>query len=143
MWGFLGLALATLLDIPQLGFKDPNVGTWLPSRLLGIGAGFLLMYGTSVTLVRRIRKTDNRVEHSQFSDWLFLLMLWGLGITGFWLTLSVYFFTENTFHQIVLLIHTVMAMELLLLFAFSKFAHVAYRPIALFFYYLRAENERS
>jgi len=29
-----------------------------------------------------------------------------------------------------------MAMELLLLFAFSKFAHAVYRPIALFFYYL-------
>jgi ferredoxin len=43
MWGFIGLALATLLDIPLLGLKDPNAATWLPSRILGIGAGRLLM----------------------------------------------------------------------------------------------------
>lgn len=140
MWGFMGLALATLMDIPILGLKDPNAGTWLPSRLLGIAAGLSLMYGTSVVLYKRIKKTDKYVENSQFSDWLFLLMLWGLGLTGFWLTLAVTIFNSNQFHEVILLIHTVMAMELLLLFAFSKFAHVAYRPIALFFYYLRSEQ---
>ena len=49
---------------------------------------------------------------------------------------SVYLSDNNLVSQIVLLIHTVMAMELLLLFAFSKFAHVLYRPLALFFHHL-------
>jgi hypothetical protein len=138
MWGFIGLGLATLMDIPQLGLKDPDAGTFLPSRILGIGAGLFLMYGTSVALVRRIRRAEPNVEHSQFSDWLFLLMLWGLGLTGFWLTISVYFSSQNTFDQWILLGHTVMAMELLMLFAFTKFAHVAYRPIALFFHFMRS-----
>ena len=136
MWGFFGLALATVLDIPLLGFKAADAAAWLPSRILGIGAGLFLVYGTTIALFRRIRKADKMVEHSRFSDWLFLLILWALGITGFWLTLSVYFFQADRLHQLVLLIHTVMAMELLLLFAFSKFAHAVYRPIALFFYYL-------
>jgi len=139
MWGFIGLGLATLMDIPQLGLKNPNAATFLPSRILGIMAGLFLMYGTTVALIRRIRKSQPNAEHSQFSDWLFLLMLWGLGLTGFWLTISVYFAAGNAFDQWILLLHTVMAMELLMLFAFSKFAHVAYRPIALFFYFRNNE----
>jgi hypothetical protein len=139
MWGFMGLSLATALNIPLLGLKDPNLDTWLPSRVLGILAGVALMYGTTVTLISRISKNDKRFENSRFSDWLFLGLLWGLGVTGFWLTASIYFSPGRTLAQVVLLVHTVMAMELLLLFAFSKFAHVAYRPIALFFYFLRQD----
>ena len=140
MWGFIGLALATLLDIPMLGLTDPNAAAWLPSRLLGIGAGLLLMYGTTMALIRRLTKSEKNTEHSRFSDWLFIAFLWGLGITGFWLTVSVYLMDDNLVSQIVLLIHTVMAMELLLLFAFSKFAHMLYRPLALFFHYLHADR---
>jgi len=140
MWGFIGLAVATLLDIPMLGLKDPNAATWLPSRILGIAAGLVLMYGATVAFIRRLTKSGKNTEHSRFSDWLFIVFLWGLGFTGFWLTASVYFLSDNHISQIVLLVHTVMAMELLLLFAFSKFAHVLYRPLALFFHYLRADQ---
>jgi ferredoxin/nitrate reductase gamma subunit len=140
MWGFIGLALATLLDIPLLGLKDPNAATWLPSRILGIGAGLLLMYGASIAFIRRVTKSEKNTEHSRFSDWLFIVFLWGLGLTGFWLTVSVYWLDDNLVSQIVLLIHTVMAMELLLLFAFSKFAHMLYRPLALFFHHLREDS---
>jgi quinone-modifying oxidoreductase, subunit QmoC len=136
MWGFVGLALATIMDIPLLGLKDPNVATFAPSRILGIGSGLLLLYGATIALIRRIAKSETNAENSRFSDWLFLILLWGLGITGFWLTASIYFFPANVVSQLVLLVHTVMAMELLLLFAFSKFAHAVYRPVALFFYYL-------
>jgi len=136
MWGFIGLALATLLDIPMLGLKDPNAATWLPSRILGMGAGLLLMYGATMAFIRRLTKSEPNTEHSRFSDWLFIVFLWGLGVTGFWLTASVYFLSDSLISQIVLLVHTVMAMELLLLFAFSKFAHVLYRPLALFFHHL-------
>jgi quinone-modifying oxidoreductase, subunit QmoC len=136
MWGFIGLALATLLDIPMLGLKDPNAATWLPSRILGTGAGLLLMYGATIAFIRRLTKSEKNTEHSRFSDWLFIVFLWGLGFTGFWLMVSVYLSDNNLVSQIVLLIHTVMAMELLLLFAFSKFAHVLYRPLALFFHHL-------
>ena len=140
MWGFIGLALATLLDIPMLGLKDPNASAWLPSRILGIGAGLLLMYGATMAFIRRLTKSEKNTEYSRFSDWLFIVFLWGLGITGFWLTVSVYLMDDNLVSQIVLLIHTVMAMELLLLFAFSKFAHMMYRPLALFFHHLQTDR---
>lgn len=136
MWGFIGLGVATVLDIPMLGLKDPNAAAWLPSRVLGIFAGLLLMYGATVAIIRRLTKSEKNAEHSRFSDWLFIVFLWGLGFTGFWLTASVYFLPDNLISQIMLLVHTVMAMELLLLFAFSKFAHVMYRPVAIFFHHL-------
>ena len=130
------MGVATVLDIPLLGLKDPNAAAWLPSRILGIVAGLLLMYGATMAIIRRLTKSEKNAEHSRFSDWLFIIFLWGLGFTGFWLTASVYFLPDNLTSQIVLLVHTVMAMELLLLFAFSKFAHVLYRPVALFFHHL-------
>jgi nitrate reductase gamma subunit len=124
----------------MLGLKDPNASAWLPSRILGIGAGLLLMYGASMAFIRRLTKSEKNTEYSRFSDWLFIVFLWGLGITGFWLTVSVYLMDDNLVSQIILLIHTVMAMELLLLFAFSKFAHVMYRPLALFFHHLQTDR---
>lgn len=140
MWGFVGLLIATTLDIPWLGLKDPNSSSFLPSRIIGIASGLLLMYGATFILWFRIAKTDKNTEHSRFSDWFFVIALWMLGFTGFWLTGSVYFFAPSPLHEAVLLIHTVMAMELLLLFAFSKFTHVIYRPLALFSYYLKQDS---
>jgi hypothetical protein len=40
-------------------------------------------------------------------------------------------------NQVVFIIHTIVSMELVILFAFSKFAHAFYRPLALFGYFLR------
>jgi len=69
------------------------------------------------------------------ADWTFLWFLWIAGITGFWLEVSVAFGASNLVNQFVFLVHTVISMELVLLFAFSKFAHAVYRPLALFFHY--------
>jgi len=53
MWGFIGLGLATVFDFL---FKTPGdlVPLWYPSRLLGTVAGLALVYGTSVTILRKV-----------------------------------------------------------------------------------------
>jgi ferredoxin len=131
MWGFIGLLLATILDFI---LKDPATDIWWPSRILGTIAGLLMVYGTSIAIFYRINKITKAYAETKMADWMLLIFLWFAGVTGFWLEISVALNAGAFFNQIVMLIHTVISMELVLLFSFSKFAHALYRPIALYFF---------
>jgi nitrate reductase gamma subunit len=65
---------------------------------------------------------------------MFLSFLWLAGITGFWLEIAVAFDADLVFTHVVFLIHVIISMQLVILFAFSKFAHAFYRPLALLFH---------
>jgi ferredoxin len=138
MWGFLGLLFATVLDFMV---KDPATAIWWPSRILGTFAGLLLVYGTSLAMTYRFKKVTRSYRETRLADWMFLLFLWVAGITGFWLEVSVAFRANYLLSHIVLLIHTILSMELVLLFGFSKFAHAIYRPLALFFYFRESQHK--
>ena len=132
MWGFIGLLVATSLDIL---LKDPATTIWWPSRILGTIAGLFMIFGTSQAINYRWKKVTKAYSETTAADWTFLWFLWIAGITGFWLEVSVAFGANNLFNQFIFLVHTVISMELVLLFAFSKFAHALYRLLALFFYF--------
>jgi len=132
MWGFLGLLLATSLDFI---LKDPSTTIWWPSRILGTVAGIFMIYGSSLAINYRLKKVTKIYSETRLADWTFLWFLWIAGITGFWLEVSVAFGTVNIVNHLVFFLHTVISMELVLLFAFSKFAHAVYRPLALFFHF--------
>jgi nitrate reductase gamma subunit len=141
MWGFLGLLGATMLDygLDLLGLKATGtpVPIWYPVRLLGTLAGAALIYGTTVMIVRRLRKSDRSSLHSTTSDWTFLSMLWIAGVTGFFLELGLYLPSAPSWGYPMFLVHVGVAMALVLLVPFGKFAHVLYRPVALFAIRLR------
>jgi len=131
MMGMIGLALATALDY---FFKTPGsyVPIWSPVRLLGTVAGAFLVYGATVAVIQRLRKTDKYSSHSLLSDWLFLALLWAIGVTGFALELADYA-TLSSWVGVVFLVHIALAMELILLLPFTKLAHIVYRPFAIWF----------
>jgi ferredoxin len=141
MWGFLGLLGATMADygLELLGVKATGtaVPLWYPVRLLGTLAGAALIYGTTVLIVRRLRKSDRSSVHSTTSDWTFLTLLWVAGVTGFVLELALYLPDAPAWGYPMFLIHVAVAMTLVLLVPFGKFAHVLYRPLALFALRLR------
>lgn len=132
MWGFLGLLAATTLDFI---FKDPATDIWWPSRILGTLTGLLMMYGATLAILYRIRKVTATYAYTHLSDWLFLITLWLAGFTGFWLEIAVTVHATGMVNHLVFIVHTIISMELVLLFVFSKFAHALYRPIGLFFYF--------
>jgi hypothetical protein len=132
MWGFIGLLVATILDFL---LKDPATSIWWPSRVIGTIAGLFLVYGTSIAINYRLKKVTKSYSETHLADWVFLWFLWIAGVTGFWLEISVALDADLLVNHLVFLIHTIISMELVLLFAFSKFAHALYRPIALFFYF--------
>ncbi|MGD0408463.1 MAG: 4Fe-4S dicluster domain-containing protein [Candidatus Limnocylindrales bacterium] len=141
MWGFLGLLGATISDygLELLGVKAVGapVPIWYPVRLLGTLAGAALIYGTTVMIVRRLRKSDRSSLHSTTSDWIFLSMLWVAGVSGFALELGLYLPQTPAWGYPMFLVHVGVAMALVLLVPFGKFAHVFYRPVALFAIRLR------
>jgi nitrate reductase gamma subunit len=141
MWGFLGLLGATMADygLELLGVKATGtpVPIWYPVRLIGTLAGAALIYGTTILIVRRLRKSDRSSVHSTTSDWTFLIMLWVAGVTGFILELALYLPSAPAWGYPTFLIHVAVAMALVLLVPFGKFAHVLYRPVALFAIRLR------
>lgn len=132
MWGFIGLLIATSLDFI---LKDPATSIWLPSRILGTAAGILMMYGATLAIYYRITKVTRSYENTMLADWMLLIFLWIAGFTGFWLEVTVGIAAANLFNQIIFMLHTIVSMELVLLFGFSKFAHALYRPLALWFYF--------
>ncbi len=137
MWGFLGLLAATILDygLELLGIKATGtpVPIWYPVRLLGTIAGIALLYGASILILRRARAQERPLRHSSVGDWTFLVLVWLAGASGFVLELALYLPTAPTWGYGVFLFHVAIAMELVLLVPFTKFAHAFYRPVALFF----------
>ena len=137
MWGFLGLLAATILDygLALIGVKATGtpVPIWYPVRLLGTVAGVLLVYGATMLIVQRYRGIERSVRHSSAADWTFLALVWITGVTGFLIELALYLPSPPAWGYWVFLFHVAVAMELVLLAPFMKFAHAVYRPVALFF----------
>jgi ferredoxin len=140
MYGFLGLFAATALDFL---FKPvgSSVPLYYPMRLLGTLAGLSLMYGASLAALKRLRAADRSVQHSQASDWTFLALLWLIGLTGFLLESADYIQPTAMWGYAVLIVHVSLAMDLLVLLPFTKFAHVFYRTVALYVHALKPVPE--
>lgn len=140
MAGFFGLLAATTSDFLFIYLLGTKID-W-PARTLGTVSGLVLLFGVSAALVRRLRVPDAAVRRSNLSDWWLLAFLWVLAVTGFWLEAAATFHWTAPVHSWVLLVHTVMAMELVLLAGMTKLAHVFYRPLALYLYYLSAGKRK-
>ncbi len=143
IWGFLGLFAATLMDwgLALLGIKETGtaIPIWYPSRLLGTVAGISLVYGVTMFMINRMRRVNQSAKTSTASDWLLLTLLWITGVTGFAIEVALYQSGAPAWGYWVFLFHVAVAMELMLLLPFTKFAHAMYRPLALFFLALAKE----
>jgi len=147
IWGFLGLFAATMLDygLSIIGVKETGtpIPIWYPSRLLGTIAGVMLIYGVTMFMINRATRYNRAATKSQASDWLLLVLLLITGITGFLIEVALYTPSAPAWGYWVFLFHVAVAMELMLLLPFTKFAHAIYRPVALFFYALAGEKNRQ
>ena len=129
-WGFLGLLVSTslrFLVVPTNGVVVPLTD---PVRLLGTASGLLLCYGTLAMMVSRLGKADISTRRTQFTDWVLLALLFVAGLSGFLLEASSYG-TSGALIDYALATHLVAVFELLMIAQFTKFAHVIYRPFAI------------
>jgi ferredoxin len=140
MYGFLALLVATTLDFIFIALLPLGITTFWPARIIGTIGGVAMLAGVIAAIIRRLRGTDRDVRHSRFADWWILFFLFVLAVTGFWLEVVVTLKIAGAVQDAILLLHAAMAMELVLLMAFTKLAHVVYRPIALFTHFLRTNS---
>jgi ferredoxin len=110
---------------------------WHPQRLLGYIATIGLIGGVIYFLYRRIKKTGIQSQYSDFTDWLFLLLLLLTSLSG----ILLHFFRiwgMPVAVYITYLVHLMILVPMLMIeVPFSKWSHLAYRPFAIYFEKLR------
>ena len=129
-WGFLGLLASTALRFLVVPTNGEVVPLTDPVRVLGTASGIILIYGILVILAERLKKSDTSTKHTLFTDWAFLVLMLLTGVSGFVLEAFDYG-SAPWLTDYALAGHLVVVFELLILAPFTKFAHVIYRPFAI------------
>ncbi|MCJ7623106.1 MAG: 4Fe-4S dicluster domain-containing protein [Anaerolineaceae bacterium] len=104
-----------------------------PQRLIGYAAALAIIYGAGDALIGRITKRHQMHRYSHISDWLFPILLILLSVSG--LLISAFrisglpLFTYYTYvgHLVV------MMMLYICIGPMGKWAHLLYRPFAIYF----------
>ncbi len=105
--------------------------------------GYLASIGLLTTVIwalrGRVKKTETNWQHSHETDWMFLILLAYVVVTGI---------TQHLLHRlgsptaanVLYLAHMMGVVPMLVLeVPFSKWAHMAYRPLAMYFSEIEAE----
>jgi ferredoxin len=109
-----------------------------PQRLLGYYAFVAITYGCVMAIVGRLRKRDPVHRHSHASDWIFLILLLLTSVSGI-LVHALRYLELPLATYYMFTAHIAIAVPMLVLeVPFSKWAHLAYRPIAVYFKELKA-----
>jgi quinone-modifying oxidoreductase subunit QmoC len=132
-YGFLGLVLTTAsvgIGIYAFGYLTPWP-LWHPVKILGNASGVAVLIACGVFLYMRL-KDNEKAGKSTYSDWLFLWVLALTTLTGF-LSEILRLAGIPPLAYWVYLIHLVFIFSLLVYIPYSKFAHLAYRFVAMLY----------
>jgi quinone-modifying oxidoreductase subunit QmoC len=112
--------------------RDEIYPLWHPIRILGYYATFAILYGTTVAIRGRLKKSKTVYAHSHSSDWAFLILLWLTTFTGILIHLGRLFELPLTTYAIYV-IHMMIAVPMLVIeVPFAKWTHQLYRPLILY-----------
>lgn len=140
---FFGYGISLILFVFLLRFTLTNKPFLLyhPLSYAGLVSSILLLAGASYAVYGRIRGTQRVWERSHHTDWMFIVLLLLVTVTGL---LTGIFRTLGlpTATYVLFAMHIVLAAPFLILeVPFAKWSHLAYRPMALFFYRLNRLKE--
>jgi hypothetical protein len=103
-----------------------------PWRLLGYYATFAILYGTTYALIGRIKKSKAPYKNSHGTDWMFLILLQLTTLTGIFIHFTRLLDWPMTTY-VLYVIHMMVAIPMLVLeVPFSKWAHLAFRPVVIY-----------
>ena len=133
-----GLEVIGLAWEPIRFQRDVIYPIWHPMRFLGYYATFAIFYGTTYAIIGRLRKSKAPYKNSHGTDWMFLILLELTTLTGIIIHFTRLFDLALTTY-IIYVIHLMIAVPMLVLeVPFSKWAHLAFRPVV---YYLSKVKE--
>jgi len=112
--------------------RDEIYPLWHPIRILGYYATFAILYGTTIAILGRIKKSKTVYEHSHSSDWAFLILLWLTTFTGILIHAGRLLELPLATYAIYV-IHMMIAVPMLVIeVPFAKWTHQLYRPLVLY-----------
>lgn len=132
-YGFAGLFVTTnALAVAIYGFDlFPPLPQLHPIKLLGNVSGVVLLVAVMVFVHRRLFDGE-KAGKTTYNDWLFVLVLLGVALSGFLSEISRLAESAALAYP-VYFVHLVLIFFLLAYSPYSKFAHVFYRPTAMLF----------
>lgn len=150
-YGFVALFLVTLWATADLylwphllgdAFPQYPFGFLHPMKILANVGGVLLVAGTARAMLVRWKAPKDGKHRSTFFDWVFLGLLFAVGVTGF--VVEIFrFVAEGRYGDAAYVsplappayafyfVHLVAVFGLLVYLPYSKFAHLWYRTLAM------------
>jgi len=126
-YGFIILLFVTLVAIVNVIFFDYPMAFWHPAKLAGNLASLMLVTGTIMMGVKRI-KEKKRIGSNYF-DWSFLVLLFLLTLTGSLTQVARFQNWETAYH--IYFIHLVLVWMVIIYLPYTKFGHLIYRVVAM------------
>lgn len=141
----LVLSYVTLFTLIVFFVQEMQAGPGIDWRVHGLGyAATLGLVGATLWAVRARRAAQEaQYRRSHESDWIFLLLLLAVALSGV---------AQHALHRagflpaanLAYLLHLMLAVPMLLVeVPFSKWAHMVYRPLAMYFEALLADAHAS
>jgi ferredoxin len=127
-WGFMGMFLATLI-VMGIDYEYLPLPRWLPFTI-GSVSGVVTLAGSAYYIYLRLSRKTAYGKYSHRSDSSFLVLLVLSVVTGYvmvafrLLDMPVPAYVSFAFHLVVVF-------NFLVSLPFTKFAHVVYRPLAI------------
>lgn len=126
----LFIAIVFFLD----WFQGENSMPLLHTILFDYFASIGLIFGTLYFIVKRLSKKIERSKFSHHTDWMFVSLLFLTAVSGVLLRVSmVYHFSVASIFYIYLIHLAILFPMLVIEVPFSKWSHLAYRPVAIYF----------
>ena len=102
------------------------------TSIFGYYATAFLLYYTVDAMIGRWKKKEQLHRHSHFTDWMFLVLLFLTSLTG--ILLHLFRMIDSPLPAYLLyVVHLAVAVPMLLVeVPFGKWAHLVYRPLAVY-----------
>ena len=132
------------LSHPSLMFQRNVPHDWYnPIGLLGYYATFAIMYGTTYAIIGRLKKSKAPYKNSHGTDWMFLILLQLTAMTGIFIRFTIWLDLPMTTY-VMYVIHLMVAIPMLVLeVPFAKWAHLAFRPVAIFLMKVKEDYKKD
>jgi NNP family nitrate/nitrite transporter-like MFS transporter len=130
-----------LFGFPTGSFEIRTITSWLLFHGLDFSAG-LVLAGISLALWRRLRDRGALTLQDFSADFLPLVLLFAISVTGLALTVSS-LWLRGAFYGFLAILHAITVIGALLYLPFGKFFHIFQRPAQLGVKLYQAAGERD